>query len=284
MRGTSGFQGIFRCLQLDFYKEIASQSIGRSLLYLLFLTFLVQVVISVRFITMAKQGIHTFSQTVVQRLPELFPQGIPEIQLEDGTVTSPVKQPFIIEQKDFTFVLDTTGEISTLDAYKNGFLITKNKLIVKAQKNQNAATEINEYNLADMRLKHFLLKPGDRRQGELFTLKWNNQVMNVTEENAEKILFRFALYLLPFLFVFMGCWFFVRIMIKVVIFSGISLIANAIYKAGLRYRQLFTIGLYAATVPELLSLFILVFVGQTGISLSHYGYSTRFLDYCSEAV
>lgn len=58
---------------------------------------------------------------------------LPEITIQDGQVSSAVEQPFILrDDKVGVFILDTTGKTVRIDStYDRGFLLTRNKLIVK---------------------------------------------------------------------------------------------------------------------------------------------------------
>ena len=127
--------------------------------------------------------------------------------------------------KNFVFIIDTTGGVATIDpSYKQGILLTKNKLIYK-----QSEIETREYDLS--RIKSFNLD--HEAIGE-----WKG------------ILKRFSL---PIVFASFFPYFVITKLIQILFFSLIALIVNVATKTNLKYQNLFNISLFALTPPVLLA-------------------------------
>ncbi len=205
-----------------FYREVAFQKVSKSIGYFFLFIFLVTLVLSMKYSTVLIQGMGEVSKELGDRLPE--------IRIEDGVVSTDAQEPFIIEEKNFIFIIDTTGRITTIDpSRKQGILLTKNKLIHKQSEIETRAYDLSK-------IKSFTV---------------NKEAM----ERWRKIISRFAL---PILLVCLFPYFVVVKLIQILLFSLIALIVNAATKANLKYENLFNISLFALTLPVILAtIFIL---------------------------
>lgn len=258
----NGFAGILNSFKPNFYREIAFLPFTKSLKYLLFLILVIALILSVKFVFDLNTVANLFYKNSQEYLPDILSQ-IPEIKIEAGQVSSPVKQPYIFKKDDFSFILDTTGKINSLDSTKEGILLTKNKLSVKTAKDGGAETEINEYDLEKMRLHRLILKPGDMQKEELINLTWGDKEFSITPDWIKNFTFKITLFLFPVILLFNFLYFFVAKLFQVVFFSLASLVINATNGAKLKYSNLLNIGTYAITVPTLLSVVLLMFTGIT---------------------
>jgi len=200
-----------------FYKEVAFQKVSKSIGYFFLFIFLITLILSMKYSTALIQGMGEVSKELGDRLPE--------IRIEDGAVSTDAQEPFIIEEKDFIFIIDTTGKKTTIDpSYKQGMLLTKNKLIHK-----QSEIETRAYNLS--KIKSFTV---------------NKEAM----ERWRKTFSRFAL---PILLVSLFPYFAVVKLIQILLFSLMALVMNTATKANLKYENLFNISLFALTPPVLLA-------------------------------
>lgn len=200
-----------------FYKEIAFQKVSKSIGYFFLFILLITLVLSMKRSTALIQGMDEVSKELGDKLPE--------IRIEDGVVSTDAQEPFVIEEKDFIFIIDTTGKITTVDpSYKQGILLTKNKLI-----HRQSEIETREYDLS--KIKSFTV---------------NKEAM----ERWKKTFSRFAF---PILLVSLFPYFTIAKLIHILLFSLIALIVNTATKANLKYENLFNISLFALTPPVLLA-------------------------------
>ncbi len=200
-----------------FYKEVAFQKVSKSIGYFFLFIFLITLILSMKFSTTLIQGMDEVSKELGDRLPE--------IRIENGIVSTDAQEPFTIEEKYFIFIIDTTGKITTVDpSYKQGILLTKNKLI-----HRQSEIETREYDLS--KIKSFTV---------------NKEAM----ERWKKTFSRFAF---PILLVSLFPYFIVAKLIHILLFSLIALIINTAIKANLKYENLFNISLFALTPPVLLA-------------------------------
>lgn len=200
-----------------FYKEIAFQGVSKNMGYFFLFIFLITLVLSMKFSTALIQGMGEVSREIGDKLPE--------IRIENGIVSTDAQEPFVIEEKNFIFIIDTSGKTITIDpSCKQGILLTKNKLI-----NKQSEFETREYDLS--KIKSFTL---------------NKEAM----ERWRKVFSRFAL---PILLVSLYPYYTVVKLIQILLFSLIALIVNTATKTNLKYENLFNISLFALTPPVLLA-------------------------------
>lgn len=252
---SSNIKAIFSSANPNFYKEIFSQSFGRSLGYLALLVLIVSLILSAKFALELKKGIGVFSKEIVERLPEVIPQGIPPIRIEKGKVSSPVEQPLVFEKNGVAFVLDVTGKITSLDQYKEGLLLTQDKIIFKRDK--EIGSETTEYDLSKMKFDLLDIKPGDKQKGEILILTWGKRVFSITRQSIDRVGNTIILLMLPFVLLFSFVAFLTGKLLQVLLFSLVSMAFNKTTGARLKYANLINIGIYALTPATVLSVVLI---------------------------
>jgi hypothetical protein len=258
----NNIKAIFNSANPNFYKEIVSQSFGKSLGYLSFLVLLVSLILSAKFALDLKRGIVVFSREIVERLPQIIPQGIPPIRIENGKISSPVAQPLVFAKDGFAFVLDATGKVTSLDQYKNGVLLTQNKIIFKKEK--EVGTETTEYDLSRIKFDLLDIKPGDKQKGEILNITWGKRVFILSKESIARVGNTAVLLILPFFLLFSFATFLIGKLLQVLIFSLVSLVFNRSTAASLKYGNLINIGIYAITPPTVLSVVLILSTAGPG--------------------
>ena len=237
----AGFPGSFRP---DFYRGIVTQPFGRSFVYFVLLILAVSILFSIKYTITARTLIGEAVTWVNTEFVERLPEFLPEININDGEVSSPVEQPFIHRWGDFAFVLDTTGTFASLEEYRNCVLITKRSIIVRTIENGNIKTQ--EHDLS--KVKSLGIGPG-REAGELVTFRYQDRKLSVTREHVSRWSRAAGWTIIPFVVVLV---YFYHLFVKffhLLIFSLVSLLANRIMDAGLEYNHLLNIGIFALTPP-----------------------------------
>ncbi len=239
----------------NFYRNIINQSFGRSVVYIMLLSFVVSLLLAAK----VKIGYNTFASMsgvwIEKNFDSLWPKGMGEIKVENGQVSSDVQQPYIHEWNDFVLILDTTGAIKSLDEYKHGILIVKDKLIVKRQKS-GYETRIQEYDLS--RLGAVVIHPGDTNKGIIAKIKTKNKLFNVSIK-----LIRFwmkligGLVFLVMLLIFFSFYLSAKI-IQAALFALFAMVPNKVIGANLNYAKLLNISLYALTPATILAVIIIL--------------------------
>ncbi len=255
-------KAIFNSANPNFYKEIVSQSFGKSLGYLAVLVLIVSLILCAKFALELRRGIEVFSTEIVQRLPQVIPQGIPAIRIDSGKISSPVAQPFIFQKDGFAFILDATGKTTSLDQYKEGVLLMQDKVIFKRDK--GVGSEITEYNLSKMKLDLVDIKPGDKQKGEILNITWGKKVFSITRESISRVGGMIVLFILPFFLIFSFAALLTGKLLQVLIFSLVSLVFNKSTAASLKYGELINIGVYAITPPTVLSVVLILSTAGPG--------------------
>ena len=241
-----------------FYKEIAKQSFGRSFKYLILFLLLVSLLIGGKFTIALKGGMQKAEQWINENLPEKIKEYLPEqMEIKNGELSVSVEQPFIkSENKEFAFVIDTTGQITSLDDYKNGLLITKTKMILKQTK-PTGGVEIKEQDFAE--IESLTIRRGDETRGEIAEFISPQKSFILTYD----LLNRWArkLWQIAFLpiFIFLFIYFLIAKFLQLFLFSPVSLITNTLAKVELQYKDLLNIGVYALTPATFLATLFLLF-------------------------
>ncbi len=235
----------------NFYKNIVDQSFGKSVVYIMLLSFVVSLLLAAK----VKIGYNSFvsmSKVLIEKnLDNLWPKGLGEIKIEKGLVSSDTQQPYISKWNDFVFILDTTGEVKSLNDYKYGILLIKDKLIVKREKS-GYETRIEEYDLS--MLGKFSVRPGDPSKGIIAVINNKDKLFNI---NMKLISFwmRFIGGIIFFivLLIFFPCYLIAKI-IQGALFALFAMLPNKAIGANLNYVKLLNISLYALTFPTMLAL------------------------------
>ena len=127
-------------------------------------------------------------------------------------------------------IIDTTGEINSLDDYERGMLLTESKAIYKEN---DIKTET--YDLANIE-----------------SLRIDENFMKILKKNIVWILF-------PIMLILMFLYFCIFRFLQIFIFSVISLATCSIANVKLNYKQLFNIGIYAITPSVILGALLALF-------------------------
>lgn len=256
----NGFFGqIIKSFNPKFFKEIAFQTLGKSLKYFITLLLLLALVLSIKYSITFARIIHEAKEalpTIFERLKE-----IPEITIKNGELTSP-KEFYSTRWEGGGLIIDPFGS----PAYylesppgKGYIIILKDKLIF-----QESDMESRTYDLSQ--LKYFNLK---FNEGEKFlTLAANGWQFDLTPEKVKNWANKLILILFPVIFIFVFLFLWIGKLIQVFIFSLFSLILNKVKKTGLNYSSLLNIGIFALTVPLILETLIKL----SGIKVPHFGF------------
>lgn len=131
----------------SFYQRVGSQWKAKSAAYLA----IVVVACSIPAMVQVKANI----STTLHHMREVFLAKIPTLEIVKGEVKASVNTPYEIRftdgAKEF-FLIDLTGQMTSLSQTNATVLLTKNKLLVR-----KTAAEISEYDLS--KVDHFLLNP-----------------------------------------------------------------------------------------------------------------------------
>ncbi len=225
------FQEIAKAVRdFKFYKDVKDFQISKSMKYIFLLIFLITLVLTVRYSYDVRRGLDIAVDWAKINLPV--------IEIQNGVASVDVKQPYRVEEEGFTLIIDTTGEVTSLDGYDKGILLMKNKLVYK-----EGDVKTETYDLSNVA-----------------ALRIDENFMNVLSKNITWILF-------PFMLIGMFLYFCVARFLQIFIFSIISLAASSITNVKLRYKQLFNIGVYAITPSAILGGLLALF----GIQLPLFG-------------
>lgn len=199
------------------YHSLSRTRGGKSFLYI-FLLFLLVYLIS---------GVYNGVQvtSTIDFLQNTITDKVPDFSLSNGRFYFAGEMPFRIENEDFLFVIDTTGQ-TTKDDFKNainGMLITEDELVVT----QMGKTEITPFSvMAPLEIS-------------------KNQVVQFLPALKALIIIAFSVW---FLFAFAGKLF------GILLLSLAAMIATAIFQKKLTFLNQWNIAIYASTLPMLIKL------------------------------
>lgn len=219
MNGTK--TGFFRCLYYSVtsfskYRLFLRQSTGRVVAYLMLLSFLAAISVSISWFTMANEIIDAISVDVIEN--------IPEFNFENGKLDVYAEMPIVIDG-NVPVVIDTRpgiNEEQILYQYDNVILITRDKMIQKSY----------------------------LKREELSWSMYGNMTMN--RESLVRIIpmlkstfvVVFAIFVFIFTLLFIAGKF-----ISALIVSLIGKAANSARNTNLTYRNIFKISVYSMTLP-----------------------------------
>src|SRR5436190_20184491 len=135
--------GVFHGLLLSlfspaYYRAVARHWGGMGFVYLLLMLFVTWVPILVHWQT-------SLNRKIRNDFPEVV-KDFPKITIQNGKVSSPIEQPYIVKDPangQVLFVLDTTGEIDNLDKTPAPVLLTETQLHFRDQNNPNNRQILN---------------------------------------------------------------------------------------------------------------------------------------------
>lgn len=202
------------------YGYYLKETVGKAILYLLFITLIFGSLNLVRPIIDFNTGI--------KQLTRSFNMNMPDFTLKNGELKVEGNMPIISGDNNYIFIVDTNGSTgeNALDKYNAGVLILKNKIIQK----QNSFQK-NEYNFRDF--AGLTLNKSDI-QGYIPLLK----VINV------------------FIVLFGYIGFFAGKLISALILTLIGLIINISMKAGKDFGALYKLSIYSLTLPIIIKVLL----------------------------
>lgn len=205
-------------VDFSIYKEVISERASFAVRYILWLVFFSTIILSVR-------ASFDFFRLLNQSA-EWAKAKIPTITIKQGQASSDVPQPYTAQEREFTFILDTTGSTSKIDAPR-GLLVAKDKIIYKESQFQT-----REYSLSN--IPHLIFDAN-------LIDKW------------KKVASALAL---PIVAVGIFLWNCLARFLQVFYFSLFSMLINKARHINLGYSALFNIGAYAITPAVILGLIV----------------------------
>ncbi|MCU0650961.1 MAG: DUF1189 domain-containing protein [Candidatus Omnitrophica bacterium] len=229
---------VFKAFNPKFYPEIAKQSTGRSIGFLLIFVLIISSLVSAKYTVVTFSGFSAARKWVKDNLSGIASQ-YPSIAVDKGNVLEP-KDAFVKEyDKNFAVVIepDPANAKSAQDKYTNMILLTKNMIVTK-QTDRGGTAEVKTYNLEN---KSFTVTPFNSG----FKIGFENKVFELTAKVIDTWFGIISWFVFPALLIL---WFVIWCIVKplhIFIFSLISLIIGAVSKARLAYKELWNIGAYA---------------------------------------
>lgn len=218
---TTFFSQIYlSATDFSFYRKIARQNLSQTLQYFFLLLLIMASLTTVVYFYTFKAGIESFALWAQKNLPAM--------EIRNGILSSTAPQPYSVQEKDFAFILDTTGKITRFDPLiPNGVLVTRDRVSVKRQ--------------------------GLETQDIVFN--WVKE-LQITAEKIQVWKDKIIPLLIPILFVSLLIGLVLSKTLQAFIFSLVILIFSNPQTTGLGMRELFNLSLYAATPALLLGLVI----------------------------
>lgn len=228
-----------------FYKTVKNFSSGKAFKYILSLVLFVSLALSIRYSFLLGKGLDMAMVWMKKNLPV--------IEIQNGAASVHAEEPYKMTEGDFAVILDTTGKTTSLDEYKRGVLLMKDRVIYK-----ESEMKAEIYKLADVK-----------------SLRIDENFMKAVQKNAVWIVFPFIL---------LGIYIYLTIarLLQAVIFSLITIFAAAVNKVQLAYSQIFSIGIYAVTLSTLLGAVSALFL--KGIPGMGWIYAAIYITYLVMAV
>ncbi|MBC8060635.1 MAG: DUF1189 domain-containing protein [Clostridiaceae bacterium] len=199
------------------YAEFLKDSMGKAVLYLLLLCIIFGGIAAIKDLITKETYINTLSSDIKNN--------VPAFTFKNGELNVDGIMPIVLdEDKDYPVIIDTSenADVSLLDDYSTGILITKTKFIQKLATDSTQETPLSSF--------------------KSITLSNSNLTSML---NVAKYLILLVLIIEPLLF-------FAAKFIAVFIISIIGLLLNSIFHSELSFGEIYKLSIYAITLSLIL--------------------------------
>jgi len=254
---------MLRSFQPQKYLDGAQENLTKVFKRLIILAIITAVLLSGKYVAFLSNAGDEAVKWSEANLPEVLREHLPEIDITEGVLSSPIAQPYIRklsdidksevkEDEDFAIVLDTTGEIQSLDDYPQGILILADRVILKTRSDQGVE-ERREFSFEDMDIKSLNLKPSPNSR-EILSLVINGQAASFTYDHLKTLKGKITFWAYPIFLLVLTFYYFVAKIVIMYAFSLYALFFNKITNRELSYRKLLDITSLAVIPPTVMSL------------------------------
>jgi len=242
-----------------FYPKLVLTSWKDTVKYLLILIFCTSFIFSVYWTTVFYKKSFHFLDTKKETISKYVNEYLVPISIEDGLVTAEAEQPYIKEIKipgeknSYIFIVDTTGQITSLDKYNAyGLLLTKDTLIMQESKDDGLSRETKIYSL--QKVKSFSIRPSQKKDEYIVVSFAKDKFLSINKDFLKNLVVKISLMGWPMLLI-LGFLFSVSHRILQILFVSLFvLLLNVIFGRKLKYENIFSLTAFAITLPLLLTL------------------------------
>ena len=261
---TNFFKKIWTSIR-DFekYEEFAADKLTSAIKYILILTLIFVIIITVAY---------TFKfYNVINGVKEFVSQEIEEISLENGNLAISSKEPIIIENEKSIIpivIIDTNKDIDTdkylekINLYDTGILILNDRVIIS---NNLLAQDESIY------------------YSNIFTENLTNKEEFINLISGNNMIYTYMLFFVT-IFVYMFIIHFASNIVDAVVLGALGYIFARIVKLRLRFKATFNIGVHALTLPIILNLIYIIVNTFTNFTISYFQWMYTTISYIYVAV
>lgn len=224
-------------------EEVAFQSLRENIKHLILLLFFLSLILSIGNSVLFVKGL----RQLAREAPNFFGtfKDFPEITIKDGELVSP-QEYYINGTEHGGIIIDSGGLLSHYlgdPIYGKYVIILKDKVIIPESEFENRVYDLSNIDYFDFSL-------GDEK--EFMRLSFNDWSFSLTLEKISRWTKIICLVFPPLALIFTFLFLLIGKGIQILLFSVLSLIVNSAGKAGLGYKGLLNIGIFALTVPLIL--------------------------------
>lgn len=254
--------GIIKSIvDFKYYNKIYDQPLKKTLLYFLILSLLVYIIGAWLKIYQADSFMkkHTVS----------FVESLPKFNLQNGQLSVDVKQPYLLNIGENTFIVDTNNE-TDLKQYKD----TKMTFIM----GRDTFTSVMFGEISRVKYQNFM---------NFFGLQSINKDYIVAALPFLGLIIK--KYIITFYVLFYIFWLAFYKLWSIIALSLIALIINSAKKAKLTYRHLFNISVYAITLPWIIKLIYKIItlnysLSQAIFAIIYWGTAAAYVYYAIKSI
>lgn len=213
------FSRIYKSItDFSFYSFIKKETLGKAFTYLLLLTLLISLVSIIKPIYELNSGVGLIS--------EYFDTEVPYFELKNGELNVEGDMPIVFEDEDSIMIINTERDtdVSLLDDYDRGFIVTKYGFINKKSSSHIEKVEFSQ-------LKDFTFNKYD----------------------VEKYI-PYLKFINIFIIIFLPLFIFIGKLFSTLFISLLGLIVNSVAGSKLEYADIYKIGIYSITLPSIIKL------------------------------
>jgi hypothetical protein len=235
--------GLIESFRAGSYRSIAQQPLGKTIGFLFVVILIISALISLKITVTINRFLSEVNIIAERNLGEMV-KDIPAIEIKDGQLIAPnqrfVKSWQIPNQGNFTLAIEPDGQAAAglMQDHPFAVVLTRNRVYFKTTERGSVA-KIQEQKLDNVaQAKITAIANGLRAE-------FPNAAFELTPATVAAIIAKVKFFVWPVMFVIMlGIYSFTK-PLQVLFFSLIGLIISASTRAGLSYRQLFSISAYS---------------------------------------
>ena len=245
------------------YEHLAADTVLRAIKYLLILTFIFTVIVSL---------VYTYKfHTIVSQVKDYINENIEELSIKDGKLNVLSSEPITIEDEDSTIqmiIIDTSEDaneeeyLKKINLYKTGILFLSDKAVISSE---------------------YLAEEENISYSNIVDVNVDNKEELIGLLSGDEIKYVYTVFFITIL-IYLFIVYFISNIIDAIVLGALGYLFARVIRMRLRYRATFNIGIYSSTLPIILSLIYIIVNTLTDFEISYFQWMYTSISYVYVAV